>query len=42
MIELYTAGTPNGWKVTLLLEEAGLRRDVEQPPNSRTAAVLFR
>ena len=23
-IELWTAATPNGWKVTLLLEEAGI------------------
>ena len=24
MIELYTAATPNGWKITILLEELGL------------------
>ncbi|MEA3065759.1 MAG: GSH-dependent disulfide-bond oxidoreductase, partial [Sphingomonadales bacterium] len=24
MIDLYTAATPNGWKVSILLEELGL------------------
>jgi GST-like protein len=24
MIELYTAPTPNGWKISIMLEECGL------------------
>ena len=28
MIELYTAGTPNGWKVSMALEEMGLEYNV--------------
>ncbi len=28
MIELYTAATPNGWKITIMLEECGLPYEV--------------
>jgi GST-like protein len=30
MIELYTAGTPNGWKVSIALEELGLAYEVRR------------
>lgn len=31
-IHLYTAGTPNGYKVSVLLEELGLEYQVGLPP----------
>jgi glutathione S-transferase len=30
MIDLYTAATPNGWKVSIMLEEIGLSYEVKQ------------
>ena len=44
MLELYTASTPNGWKVSVTLEELGLEYQLQQnhPPGSATERSRLR
>ena len=38
MIELHTAATPNGWKISFMLEECGLPYTEPEPEPERDRA----